>query len=62
MIDAKALLDRYLGIENTEKLEKHARDLKAKAQENPLAATAIAGGLAAVLLGTKSGRAARCHR
>lgn len=56
MFDAKALLDRYLGAETANSLETRARDLKTKAQENPLAATAIAGGLAAVLLGTKSGR------
>ena len=57
MIDAKALLDRYLGAQNAEALEQRARELKTKAQENPLAATAIAGGLATILLGTKSGRA-----
>lgn len=56
MIDAKALLDRYLGAENAATVERHARDLKTRAQDNPLAATAIAGGLAALLLGTKAGR------
>lgn len=57
MIDAKALLDRYLGAENAATVERHARDLKTRAQDNPLAATAIAGGLAALLLGTKAGAA-----
>ncbi|MFN0264725.1 tellurite resistance TerB family protein [Tepidamorphus sp. 3E244] len=56
MIDAKALLDQYLGADTSQRVERHANDLKTRAQNNPLAATAIAGGIASLLLGTKTGR------
>ncbi|PLX35985.1 MAG: DUF533 domain-containing protein [Hyphomicrobiales bacterium] len=58
MFDAKSLLDQLLGTnlpggstvgENVDKAKTYAR-------ENPLATGAAAGGLAALLLGTKTGR------
>ena len=56
MFDAKSLMDRYLGAGASDSLQPKGKSLSDKARDNPLAATAIAGGLAAVLLGTKSGR------
>ena len=56
MFDAKSLMDRYLGAGTSDALQSKGKSLTDKARENPLAATAIAGGLAAVLLGSKSGR------
>jgi uncharacterized membrane protein YebE (DUF533 family) len=60
MIDAKQLINQYLGAGTLETLGQQGRDYGAQAkntvQQNPLASGAVAGGLAALLLGTKSGR------
>jgi uncharacterized membrane protein YebE (DUF533 family) len=60
MIDAKQLIDQYLGAGTLDKLTTQGRDYGNRAQDtvrqNPLASGAVAGGLAALLMGTKSGR------
>src|SRR5262245_33804611 len=71
MIDAKNLLDQFLGGAGGNQLDRsdnrgrggildNAGDmlgaLNQRARENPLASGALAGGLAAILLGSKAGR------
>ena len=58
MIDAKALLDQFLGtnIPGGSTVGDAVDKAKGYAKENPLTAGAAAGGLAAILLGTKTGR------
>jgi uncharacterized membrane protein YebE (DUF533 family) len=67
MIDPKLLLDQFLGAGGVVQGERQAAsqhapgggllgDIQQKARDNPLASGALAGGLAAILLGSKSGR------
>ena len=60
MIDAKQLIDQYLGAGTLDNLTAQGRNYgnqaKDTVRQNPLASGAVAGGLAALLLGTKSGR------
>jgi uncharacterized membrane protein YebE (DUF533 family) len=61
MIDPKQLLDQFLGAGQNPDAPRQGGggllgDLNQRARENPLASGALAGGLAAVLLGSKAGR------
>ena len=60
MIDAKKLIDQYLGAGTLDSLSAQGQNYGARAQgavrQNPLASGALAGGVAALLLGTKAGR------
>lgn len=58
MFDAKSLLDQLMGtsLPGGSTVGGAVDKTKAYAKENPLAAGAAAGGLAALLLGTKTGR------
>lgn len=56
MFDATKLLDQFLGAGTGSQAGGVLGGLNQRARENPLASGALAGGLAAILLGSKAGR------